>query len=256
MGWKTYRIAGWLLILLGVTAGTLWDQHLLSSWKVPVEVEIYPINGDGSRVSAVYLQSLQVSHFQEISEFISRQSERYWVKLGSPIRLTLHAPVPSLPPSAPHADANPLKIMLWSLQLRYWAYRNQAGWWPRFGIIRMFVLYHVAEEGQPLDHSIGLRKGGIGIVHAFAKKEQDGQNHIVIAHELLHTLGASDKYDRTNNLPIFPDGYGDPHQVPLYPQRTAEIMAGRLALGKDRATMPSDLRGCVIGARTAIEIGW
>ena len=27
--------------------------------------------------------------------------------------------------------------------------------------------------------------------------------------------------------PRFPDGYGDPHQVPLYPQRFAEIMAGR-----------------------------
>lgn len=253
---KPYRIAVLLTLLLIVAAATLWERHLLSSWRIPVEVEIYPINGDGSTVSAAYLQALEVARFQEIAEFITSQSERYWVKLKPPVMFTLHAPVRGLPPLAPSAGANPLKIMLWSLKLRYWAYRHQAGWRPRFGIVRMFVLYHVAQEGQPLDHSIGLRKGGIGIVHAFARAEQDGQNNIVIAHELLHTLGATDKYDMANNLPIFPNGYGDRQQVPLYPQRNAEIMAGRLALADNRATMPTSLGRCVIGAKTAFEIGW
>ena len=46
----------------------------------------------------------------------------------------------------------------------------------------------------------------------------DGGNDMVIAHELLHTLGATDKYDPVNNAPRFPDGYGDPQQMPLYPQ--------------------------------------
>ena len=55
----------------------------------------------------------------------------------------------------------------------------------------------------------------------------NGANDMVMAHELLHTLGATDKYDPASDAPRFPEGYGDPRQVPLYPQQFAELMAGR-----------------------------
>ena len=50
------------------------------------------------------------------------------------------------------------------------------------------------------------------MVYAFATPEMDGENDVVIAHELLHTVGASDKYLPGNDAPRFPDGYGDPNQ--------------------------------------------
>ena len=253
---KRYRVGLLLFVLLGVAVCTAWDRYLLSSWQAPVQVALYPINGDGSAETSAYIATLNTAKFADIASFMATQSERYWVKLKQPLVLHLYPGVKSLPPVPPNASANPLQIAWWSLQLRYWAYRHQAGIWPEFGTVRLFVVYHMAEEGIALQHSLGLRKGAVGIVHAFAKPGQDSQNNIVIAHEMLHALGASDKYDLTNNQPIYPEGYADSQQVPLYPQHDAEIMAGRRPLAADQASMPPSLARCVIGAKTAFEIGW
>jgi hypothetical protein len=253
---KIYRVGLLLLVLLGVAVGTAWDRYVLASWQVPVKVAIYPINGDGSAATDAYIASLDATKFADIGGFMASQSERYQVKLKQALVLHLYPAVNSVPPVPPKPSANPLQIGWWSLQLRYWAYRHQVQLWPQFGTVRLFVVYHTAEEGVALQHSLGLRKGAVGIVHAFAKTTQDSQNNIVIAHEMLHALGASDKYDLANNQPIYPEGYADRQQLPLYPQHDAEIMAGRRPLSADQASMPPSLARCVIGAKTAFEIGW
>jgi len=68
-------------------------------------------------------------------------------------------------------------------------------------------------------------------VHLFAARSQAAQNDIVIAHELLHTFGATDKYDAGSDAPRYPEGFAEPQREPRYPQRYAEIMAGRVPLG-------------------------
>ena len=83
-----------------------------------------------------------------------------------------------------------------------------------------------------------------------------GANDVVIAHELLHTVGATDKYDPVTDAPRLPDGLGDPQQQPLYPQRYAELMAGRRMLAPDRWRQPSSLDEVVVGRATALEIRW
>ncbi len=105
-------------------------------------------------------------------------------------------------------------------------------------------------------HSLGLQKGLLGVVYGFADEAQDEQNAIVIAHEVLHTLGATDKYDPRSGLPVFPDGYADPDAQPRHPQEVAEIMAGRIPVSTERAEMPESLADVVVGPRTATEINW
>ena len=83
-----------------------------------------------------------------------------------------------------------------------------------------------------------------------------GSNAVVIAHELLHTVGASDKYDLATGAPLFPNGYADPQQQPLYPQAKTEIMAGRRPLSAGEAEMPRNLRHVIVGPATALEIHW
>jgi hypothetical protein len=84
----------------------------------------------------------------------------------------------------------------------------------------------------------------------------NGSNHVVIAHELLHTLGATDKYGPGNNQPRFPDGYAEPDRHPRLPQLYAELMAGRIALSETTAETPTQLDDVLIGPATAREIGW
>src|SRR5256885_10386131 len=84
--------------------------------------------------------------------------------------------------------------------------------------IRLFVLYHDPATLDRVPDSHGLQKGLIGVVHAFAQAAMAGSNNIVIAHELMHTLGASDKYDLGSGAPLYPIGFAEPDREPLYPQ--------------------------------------
>jgi hypothetical protein len=147
-----------------------------------------------------------------------------------------------------------LQVMLWSLQMRFWAATN-AKLEPK-PHVRMFVLYHDPERVTRVAHSLGLQKGLIGVVNAFASAGQDGENNVVIAHELLHTVGATDKYDPRTNQPAYPDGFADPDREPRYPQDYAELMAGRLPISEAEAEMPRGLSQMLIGTKTAREINW
>jgi hypothetical protein len=122
--------------------------------------------------------------------------------------------------------------------------------------VRLYVAYHAPVDKLRLAHSLGLQKGLIGVVHAWADPRLASRNQVVIAHELLHTLGASDKYDPATNLPRYPDGYAEPERLPRLPQYAAEIMAGRVPLAADHAEIPPSLARAQIGALTAREIGF
>lgn len=122
--------------------------------------------------------------------------------------------------------------------------------------MRLFVLFHDPEINPRIAHSVGLERGLVGVINAFASPAMAGSNNTIIAHELLHTLGATDKYDPATNLPRFPDGYADPEQSPRYPQEYAEIMGGRIPLTAAQAEIPRSLAQTLIGQTTAKEIKW
>jgi hypothetical protein len=251
---RKLRIAVLLLILALVAAKTWQDQYLSKRWRVPLYVSIYPIAADDSAVTLSYLASLDADRFKPIDAFFAREAQRYRMQLAEPFRTRLRPELHDRPPQRA-ADAGQLSTALWSLKLRYWAWRV-SGHAGEPEDIRVFVLYHDPALTPSVPHSLGLTKGLIGVVYAFAAPEMNGENDVVLAHELLHTLGATDKYDLSNDAPIFPDGYGDPRQVPLFPQRTAELMAGRRILGPNRWEQVSDLGQVVLGPATAAEIRW
>ncbi|MDB5808751.1 MAG: hypothetical protein JWN94_873, partial [Betaproteobacteria bacterium] len=160
----------------------------------------------------------------------------------------------SLPPAPPRAGSA-LEVAWWSLQLRFWAWRNDGYSGPK-AHVRMFVKYFAPSPNLSLPHSVGLRAGLIGVVNVFASSDMTGSNQVVIAHELLHTFGAVDKYDPATNLPLFPVGYAEPNAQPPLPQKFAEIMAGRIPLSPTSAETPAGLDETMIGAQTAREISW
>lgn len=252
MTFRRFRI----LLLLGVLAaawGLTWfEQSRVRAWQAPLDVAVIPINGDGSAQAAETIHTLQASDFADINAFIEREIARYGVRQSPAMRLTLLPELHELPP-APPRDGSVLKTVWWSLKLRGWVYRQSGQWLPQLGKVKLFVLYHAPEDGVALAHSLGLQKGLIGVVHAFADPRQTRQNNIVIAHELLHTLGATDKYD-AEGRPLYPQGYADPDLPQSMPRHEAEIMAGRLVNATGRLVMPAGLEQCVIGAMTAHEI--
>ena len=95
---------------------------------------------------------------------------------------------------------------------------------------------------RTVPHSVGLQKGLVGVVHAFASDRMTATNNVVIAHEVLHTLGATDKYDPATLAPHYPAGYAEPDREPRHPQVFTEIMAGRRAVDAHNFEMPESLK--------------
>jgi hypothetical protein len=252
--WRTLRIAVLLVVLFAVALGAWFDQHRTTSWQHTVWVGLFPINADGSAVAEQYLARLREPDFAPISEFMAREAHRYGVTLTEPVNVRLYATLPA-PPPALAADAGALTRVLWSLKLRH--YRSQA--MDRISRSRpqiaLFLLYHDPARAAVLPHSLGLQRGLMGVVHVFATYAQQDQNNVVITHELLHTFGATDKYG-DDDAPVFPQGYAEPERQPRYPQRYAELMAGRIPLGPTTQVMPDDLTQVRVGGQSAGEIGW
>lgn len=254
MSFKSIRVILLLLVLLLVASVSVWEGLLVRGWLRPLEVAIYPINGDGSAQTQAYIASLSASQFDEIGDFFRQQSQRYRLQKSPGVDIRLEPQIRTSPPQTNNGARNAFSSIAWSLRLRYFAFRNTP-FWHNLGRIRLFVLFHSGEPGLPLQHSLGLQKGLLGVVHVFADPQQAAQNNIVLTHELLHTLGAKDKYD-AHGQPVFPDGFPDPAQGERYPQHSAEIMAGRIATRHDQAIIPANLAACSIGPKTAHEINW
>lgn len=248
------RILFLLLVLFLVATGSWLTQWRTTSWEKPLVVAIYPINGDGSAKAAAYIEGLSVDSYQGIDTFFTDEAAHFRLTLEQPFNVVLGPTLTEHPP-APPKDRNPLGVMWWSLKIRFWAWQVVRDVGPP-AHIQMFVLYNDPKANPRLAHSLGLQKGLLGVVHAFASARDAATNNVVIAHELLHTVGASDKYDLQNNLPIFPVGYAEPDKQPVLPQTFAELMAGRIPLSRTKAQQPRNLGRVMIGEHSAREIRW
>ena len=251
--WKWIRIFILLVILGTVVQQTFLDKADLA-WKQNFYVALYPVNADGSSQVAYYIKTLSKDDFVKMEDYFAEEGKRYNLDMRRPIAVELGDSVADIPPAPPN-NGGALESILWSLQFRWYAWKNS----PKVPVkpdIRLYILYYDPVSNPRLTHSTALNKGRIGRVNLFGEKSYSKQNLVVTAHELLHTLTASDKYDLSTGVPIYPDGYAEPDKQPRYPQDFAELMGGYVPINETKNTTPKSLDQTLIGAKTAREIGW
>ncbi len=251
---ETVRVVVLLIALISVGLVSVHQIVYTRGWNRTLEVTVFPINADGHLQTADYINRLHSDTFTPINTWAEREAERYDLDLKTPFNVSLGAQINNLPPEWP-SKANPIAVLFWGLRFRWWAFRNTPDDGGGLTRIRMFVLYYEGEEEKALAHSLGMQKGLLGLVHVFADSRQTAQNNVVIAHEMLHTVGAIDKYDSFGG-PVFPYGYANAHRQPLFPQRHAEIMAGRIPTSNYASYMAESLRSTQVNLYTAQEINW
>jgi hypothetical protein len=249
--WKNIRILCLLLILLIVAVNAYRDQN--QNWNKPIIVNLHPINADGQSTTQTYIQQLSARDFSNAQQYLQQMSAQY---RGQPIAVyfQLGRELNQVPPKVPE-QANMLETILWSLKFRFYAWKQHTGA-EGSASVTLFLNYYDPKRTKQLKHSTALQKGRIGSVNLFAAPKQSEQNKIVLVHELLHAFGASDKYDFSTGQPIYPLGYADPNQQPLFPQVRAELMAGHIAVSHQKSKMPESLADTVINEITATELGW
>jgi hypothetical protein len=144
----------------------------------------------------------------------------------------------------------------WGLSLRWW-------YWWRFddqGLEpdRVLIARYRAPttKGPDWRHSLGIPSMGLAIANLVADPEQRGLNDFLVAHELMHTVGADDFYDLASGAPQYPRGFVDPDREPLYPQPAAALMAGQLPVAPGRYRQVTNLDEVRITGETAQRIGW
>ena len=252
--WKKIRIAFLLFLLFLIAADTYLTRFRAVSWDETLWVGVYPINPNNDPIVQRYIDGLSSEQFKSVEAFFNREAGEFGLTIEQPFKMMLAHEVTALPPKPPGQDSNILQIAWWSLKLRYWAYtHDQSDFAPH---IKVFVIYHNYDKTERLEHSLGMEKGMIGVVHAYGHREMQGKNNLVIAHEMLHTVGATDKYNLQTGLPIYPGGYAEPDKDPLYPQRYTELRGGTTPVTESRSVMPRSLRRVRIGEKTATEINW
>ncbi len=242
-----------LSILLFVVANEAANKFYSRNWDIPLLVHVFAINGDGRAATTQYLSTLQPEDFAPIEKFVNAEGRRYGLGIDA-VEVEYRGRLAEGPPLPP-AQRSVLGNMWWSLKFRAWAFLRR---WNDDGLtpdIELFVNYYDIATTHALGHSVGLQGGLIGIINAFADKSYRGSNQVVMVHEFMHTLGATDKYG-AGNMPAYPEGYAEPYRDPLYPQRAAEIMGGRIPLAQHEARMPVSLREVIVGIYTAAEINW
>lgn len=251
--WRLLRISILLIVLATVAKQTFQDQVDLE-WKDNFYVALYPVNADGSEKTENYIKTLSHDDFNEIETYFQNEATHYGVNLRRPIAIQLGNVVGDMPPPPP-TNGSVIKTMLWSLSFRLFAWNNS----PKVAVppdIKLYLLFYDPQKHDVLAHSTALNKGRIGRVNLFGGKSYAQQNLVITAHELLHTLKATDKYNLVTGLPIFPEGYAEPDLEPRYPQKFAELMGGYVPISENKKKIPKNLNQTVIGRQTAKEIGW
>ena len=246
------------IFLLLVVLGTVIQQTFLDKadldWKDNFYVAVYPVNADDNSEVASYINTLTRNDFESMAEYFAEEGARYNLGMRRPVEVQLGEVVNEIPPTPP-TDGSILSTMIWSLKFRLFAFNNS----PKVNVkpdIKLYLLYHNPATSPVLSHSTALNKGRIGRVNLFGDNAYAKQNLVILAHELLHTLTASDKYNLQTTLPIYPDGFAEPDKSPRYPQDFAELMGGRLPVSEAKAEIPKSLSQTLIGDKTAREIGW
>jgi hypothetical protein len=226
-----------------------WDHTLIVAIAL---VRLEPV--DDAAIAALRAQ------LPALEDRLTAEMTRYRPGAPHPFRFELITPVDGAPPPpAPESDG-PVDLAKYTLALSGYVKDIDA----RAGIdagaydVRIYLALRRPRQAlRTLAEGRSEQGGRIGVVEVEIDTEAEGAHLplVVVAHELMHTLGATDKYDAAGRTAV-PGGLAEPERVPLYPQRFAEIMARNRPVSATEERVPEGFQQIAVGVETAREIGW
>jgi len=231
-----------------------YQRRARTAWYRPLNVALVLVERDPVEASTIGLFGDRV---HALERRLASEYQRHAHRDFCPFSLVVKGPLRA-EQAPPSVEQGPLGLLRYSYALWRWTRGLDA----RADIERgaydariYLVMKPASPGGVAFVEGEGEYGGRIGVAQVDIDRDRIDLSLFVAAHELMHTLGASDKYDGSGNA-VYPDGFAEPENRPLYPQRGAEIMARDLPLTATSARPPETLDELFVGNATAREIGW
>jgi hypothetical protein len=252
------RITILLALLAGVSMWAWRDvrrRHERNAWTRPLSVAVVLVRGEPIDASAV--EALQ-RRVPALENRLAEEFHRYRRVPAYPFRITLLGPVDEgeRPPHGGGGDA--LATVRENFALWLWTSRvdRKAGMRRDDYDSRVYVVARVPRSAErEMVEGESEQGGRLGTVEVELDASMADFALFVAAHELFHTLGASDKYDEAGRT-LIPTGLAEPDRVPLLPQSFVEVMARNRPVADGLEEPPDRLDGLAVGPTTAREVGW
>jgi len=252
------RVTVLLLVLAGVllwAGNDWWRRRERKSWKKPLRVAVVLVEREALPSE---LSKALSSRVFDLEQRLNQEFVRHGGTRRDAFSLIAKGPVSvhEDPPRVAEQDA-------WGLVRHAYAlWRWTRGIDQRADVewrgydARIYLVLRPAQGDRPSFVEGESEDGGhVGVARAELRDSALDFTLFVAAHELFHTLGATDKYDAAGRASV-PDGLAEPERTPLYPQRGAEVMARNVALSPTDERPPDSLEELFVGPLTAREIGW
>lgn len=252
------RVAVLLVILLGVALYAWRDverRRSRTDWSRTLDVALVLVEREPVATSATdnvksRSDALEDRLAEEMRRFRADGSQPFRIHVFGPVKMTDAAPKPGEPGFV--SDAR----FAWDS----WRYTSaiddavdlDAG---RFDTRIYMVLSPPSSSKLKLIEGTSEQGGRVGIVDVELDDTMVDFALFVAAHELFHTLGATDKYDASGAI-FIPDGLAEPDRQPRFPQPFVELMARHRPVSPEATKPPKSLDELRVGAKTASEIGW
>ena len=107
----------------------------------------------------------------------------------------------------------PASVALWSLKMRWWAFRRDLADGLVSPDVQMFVLYHGVNGLGEMGISVGMRKGRYGIVKAVARESSQPRNLVVFTLPVMFNESAEsipENAPADRDLELWEDAAGEP----------------------------------------------
>jgi hypothetical protein len=254
--WFAVRVTV-LVAVLAIVALYAWRdvarRKERTEWKRTLDVAIVIVR-DGA-VNAEAIATLR-TETRELEAALARQFARYRDTPARPFSFVAYGPAElGEPLPAPPGDG------FWAAAKYAWQLRGFTGdvdaraGVPSRGFDARIYLVVRPPSDRGFVEGMSEHGGRVGVALAELDESTVGLSLFVAAHELFHTLGATDRYDASGRT-LFPDGFAEPDKSPLVPQRYAELMARNRPLDAEREVPPTSLGELFVGKKTADEVGW
>ncbi|MFH1017314.1 MAG: serine/threonine-protein kinase [Pseudomonadota bacterium] len=253
-----------------ILAGTLWatlrpngkKQHAVPkvvapAWNVSVFLSAESGSPDVDQPALLSWtnSALRANEWlRPLNDFFEREYERWTGQKGVPLSVAVMDPVKEVQrldwkPSIFH-PGRPFR----ELKALFDLGREVTPRGKGFLFVHLYAKNFWEAPRYPLDFQ-ETRPERRGLVFVPLSPKENEESRVRIAHEILHILGASDKYDE-RGAPEIPEGIAAPRNDPRYPQLWGEIMSRCVPLAENDCRPLKTLREAAIGDRTAEEIGW